>query len=117
MLSFLPNVILIFGKSTKKSITKHCTSKFSTLRLFRETRWAVRASSLANIYENYEELECLDGYKDREAKAQIHGVQSQKLTSEYFFGLKLAILLLRHNDNLSTSLRAKDLCAAEAQKT
>ena len=33
-----------------------------------------------------------------------------------FFGLRLAILLLRHSDNLSKSSQAKDLCATEAQK-
>ena len=58
----------------------HCTSKFSTLRLLSETCWTVRASSLTKI--NYKELEKLwdwrlDEYKDREAKARIHGVQSQ----------------------------------------
>ena len=38
----------------------------------------------------------------------------QKL--EYFFGLRLAILRLRYNDNLSASLQPKDFCATEAQK-
>ena len=37
-------------------------------------------------------------------------------TFEYFFELRLVILLLRHSDNLSTLLQAKDLCDAEAQK-
>ena len=99
----------------------HCASKFSKLRLFSETRWTVRASSLTSIYENYKELEelwdwCLDEYKDREARARILGVQSQMQTFEYFFlGLRLAILLPRHNDNLSTSLKAKVLRATQAQ--
>ena len=65
----------------------HCTSQFSTLRLFSETRWTVRASSLPSIYENYKELEelwdwCLNEYKDREARARIHGEQSQIQTFE-----------------------------------
>ena len=59
----------------------------------------------------------LNKCKDREAKAQIHGVQSQRQTFRYYFGLRLAILLSRHNDSLSTSLQAKDLCAADAQKS
>ena len=75
-------------------------------RLFGETRCIVVASSLTSIYENYKELEelwdcCLDKYKHREAKAQIHGVRSQMQMFEYFFGLRLAILLLRHSDNFT----------------
>ena len=81
----------------------HCTSKFSTLRLFSEIRWTVRAKALKSIYENYKGLEelwdwCLDEYKNTEAKARIHGVQSQMQTFEYFFGWRLAIPLLRHSD-------------------
>ena len=91
------------------------------LRLFSQTRWTVRTSSLTCICENYKELVelwnwCLVGYKDREAKARIHGVQAQMQTFDYFFGLRLGILLLRHSDNLSTWLQAKNLCTAEAQK-
>ena len=99
----------------------NCTSKFSMLRLLSETHWTIRASSWTSIYENYEELDelwdwCLDEYKDREAKARTHGVQSQIQTFEYFFALRLSILLLRHSDNFSTSLQAKDFRAVEAQK-
>ena len=55
-------------------------------------------------------------YKDREAKPRIHGVQAQMRTFDYFFGVRLGILLLRHRENLSTSLQAENLCAAEVQK-
>ena len=84
------------------------------MKLFSETRWTVTTSSLTIIYENYKELEelwdwCLDEYKDREAKARIRDVQCQMQTSEYFFGLRLAILLLRDSDNVSTLLQGKDL--------
>ena len=54
-------------------------------------------------------------YKDREAKARVFGVQAQMRTFDYFYELRLSILLLRHRDNLSASLQTKDLCAAEAQ--
>ena len=98
------------------------TGKMQTMRLSSQTRWTVRASSLTSICENYKELKelwnwCLVEYEDREAKARIHGVQAQMQTFDYFFALRLDILLLRHGDNLSTSLRAKNLCAVEAQKT
>ena len=97
------------------------SGKMQTLRLFSQVRWTVRASSLTSISENYKDLEelwnwCLVGYKDREAKARIHGVQAQMRTFDYCFGLRLGILLLRHSGNLSTSLQAENLCTAEAQK-
>ena len=55
-------------------------------------------------------------YKDREAKARIHGIQAQMRTFDDFCELRLDILFLRYSDNLSTSLQAENLCAAEAQK-
>ena len=59
---------------------------------------------------------CFVDYKDREAKVWIHGVKAQMRTFDYFFGLRLGILLLRHSDNLSTSLQVESLCATEAQE-
>lgn len=102
--------------------TERECSKASTVRLFSETRWTVRAKSLESIYENYEALEdlwdwCSSQYKDRETKARVGGVQAQMRTFEYFFGLRLGILILRHSDNLSASLQAKDLYAAKAKHT
>ena len=55
-------------------------------------------------------------YKDREAKTRIHGVQVRMQTFDYFFGLRLGILLLRYSDHLSKSLLAENLCTTEAQK-
>ena len=77
-------MILIFEKSTKKTIIK-----VLTLRLFSETHWTVRGASLTSIYENYKELEelwdwCLDKYKDTEPNTQIHDAQSQMQMFEYF---------------------------------
>ena len=46
---------------------------------------------------------------------RVLGVQAQMRTFDYFYGLRLGILLLRHSVNLSVSLQAKDLCAGEAQ--
>ena len=80
------------------------------------------AKSLESINENYEALEdlwdwCSSQYKDRETKARVGGVQAQMRTFEYFFGLRLGILILRHRDNLSASLLAKGLYAAKAKHT
>ena len=91
--------------------------------MFSETRWTVEAGLLASTYENYQELEglwrwYLIEYKDREAKLRVLSVQTKMMrTFDYFYGLRLGILLLRHSDNLSASLQTKDLYAAEAQTT
>lgn len=95
-------------------------SNFTTLKLFSQTRWTVRATSLNSILENYKELEtlwdwCLKEYQDSESKARVLGAQAQMRTFDYFHGLNLGILLLKHSDNLSSSLQAKDLCASQAQ--
>ena len=84
-----------------------------TVRLFSETRWTVRAGSLSSIYENYKELDqlwtwCLDVYKDTGSKARVNGVQSQMQTLDYFFGLRIGTLLLRHSNNLNISLHAEE---------
>ena len=86
-------MILIFKKIHEEEYYQyedHCTSKFSTLRLFSETHGIVRPNSLTSIYENYKELEelwdwCRDECKDREANTRIHDVQSQMQTFVYFF--------------------------------
>ena len=113
-LSFLQSAIDTFVKFT-------INGKMETLRLFSQTHWTVRASSLTSICENYKELEdlwnwCLVEYKDRKAKARINSALAQMWTSDYFFGLRLGILLLRRSHNLCTSLQAENLCTAEAQK-
>ena len=53
--------------------------------------------------------------RSRSKKVRVLGVQAQMSTFDYFYGLRLGILLLRHSVNLSASLQAKDLCAGEAQ--
>lgn len=95
-------------------------SMLNTVRLFNETRWTVRGASLSSIYDNYRELHqlwtwCMEVYKNMESRARVIGVQTQMQNFEYFFGLRLGTLLLRHSDKLSMSLQAEDLCAAQAQ--
>ena len=89
--------------------------------MFSGTRWTVEGGLLASTYENYQELEELWHWyliecKDREAKLRVLGVQT-KIIFDYFYGLRLGILLLRHSDNLSASLQTKYLYVAEAQTT
>ena len=72
----------------------------------------VRCGTLVSIIQHYEELRellkwCLKEYKDTETKACIISAQTQ-MNKLNFFGVKLAILLLRHNDNLSTTLQSQN---------
>ena len=95
-------------------------NKTKTIRVFSDTRWTVRCGALASIIQHYEELKelwkrCLKACKDTETKARIIGVQTQMNKFNYFCGVKLAILLLRHSDNLSTTLQNPKLSASQAQ--
>ena len=95
-------------------------NKTKTIRVFSDTRWTVRCGALVSIIQHYEELKelwkwCLKEYKDTETKARIVGVQTQMNKFNYFFGVKLAILLLRHSDDLSKTLQSPKLFASQAQ--
>ena len=74
-------------------------NKTKTIRVFSDTRWTVRCGALVSIIQHYEELKelskwCLKEYKDTKTKARIIDVQIQMNKFNYFFGVKLAILLL-----------------------
>ena len=89
--------------------------KTKTIRIFSDARWTVRCGALVSIIQHCEELKelwkwCLKEYKVTETKAHIIGVQTQMNKCNYFFGVKLAVLLLRHSDNLSTTLQSPKLC-------
>ena len=45
-----------------------------------------------------------DNVSDSDMKAGIIGVQTKIQTFSFFFGLQLAIVVLSHSDNLSSSL-------------
>ena len=48
-------------------------------------------------------------------KARIQGVAAQMMKFDYFFGVSLGLLILRHTDNLSRMLQKADMSAAEGQ--
>ena len=84
------------------------------------TRWTVRADSFSAIVLNYSTLQstwdnALEVARDSKSKARIHGVSSQMKTFEYYVGISLGELVLRHSDNLSRTLQHKSLSAAEEQ--
>ena len=57
----------------------------------------------------------LKWYKETETEARIIGVQTQMNKFNYFFRVKLTILLLRHSDSLSETLQSPKLSASQAQ--
>ena len=90
------------------------------MRVLCPTRWTVRAEALQSILDNYSVLhelwiESIDIVKDTERKARILGVASQMKNFDYFYGVSLGNLILRHSDNLSRTLQKADISAAEGQ--
>ena len=59
--------------------------------------------------------ESLDIVKDAEMKSRIVGVASEMKSFDFFFGVMLGEMLLRHSDNLSKALQASHMSAAEGQ--
>ena len=91
------------------------------IRVLCPTWWTVRAEALQSILENYQVLlelwiESVDIVKDAGMKAHIRGVESQMKSFNYFYGVTLEDLTLRHTDNLSRTLQKTDISAAEGQE-
>ena len=85
------------------------------------TRWTVRADALDSILQNYDTImESLEDYiseeKDSGKKAKLMGILSCMEKFDFFFGLHLGNLLLRHSDNLSRTLQSSELSAAGGQE-
>ena len=91
------------------------------LRVLCPTRWTVRADSLASIISNYVVLqdtwaESITITRDTETKARINGVQAQMRDFNFYFGIVLGELILRHTDMLNQTLQKKTMSAAEGQE-
>ena len=91
------------------------------IRVLCPTRWTVRADSLTSVISNFDTLqstweEALTVTTDTEAKARIRGISAQMRTFEFFFGAVLGEMILRHTDNLSSTLQHKTISAAEGQE-
>ena len=75
-------------------------------RVLRPTRWTVRSKTFRSILEDYVSFlqtweSMLESRLDSDARAHVHGFNSQMRTFD-FSGLNLLYNLLRHTDNLST---------------
>ena len=90
------------------------------IRILCPTRWTVRADALQSILLNYEVLQLLwedslEVVKEAEMRSRIVGVSTCMKTFDFFFGVVLGEMLLRHSDNLSRTLQSTHLSAAEGQ--
>ena len=93
----------------------------STLKNLCPTWWTVLTASLSAILKKYGTLMKLWGWahdhvSDSDMKARIIGVQTKMQTFSFFYGLQLAIVVLSHSDNLSSSLQRAELCAVDAKR-
>lgn len=117
LIKYSPRREEIFER-VKEEISSGTTSG---IRVLCPTRWTVRANSLDSVLSNYESLlqtweEAVTIVRDTETKARIQGVEAQMKTFEYVFGCMLGELILRHSDNLSSTLQHKSISAAEGQR-
>ena len=76
------------------------------IRVLCPTRWRVRAEALQSILDNYMVLhdlwaESVKRVHNTERKARVQGVAAQMMKFDFFFGMSLGQLILRHSDNLS----------------
>ena len=87
---------------------------------FCPTRWTVRGKTLDSILQNYVSLQnlwewALENCTDTDMKARIRGVSKHMEEFDFYFGVALGELLLRHSDNLSATLQKEEMSAAGAQ--
>ena len=104
----------------RRSAADETDSQSPSIRLLCPTRWTVKADAMNSILRNYNELMELwdwstDNLKDPKMKARIRGVASHMRTFDCYFGLTLGECLLRSADNLSATLQAKGISAAEGK--
>ena len=90
------------------------------VRVLCPIRWTVRADSMMSIIQNYNVLNELWGkacevVKDTETIARIRGAEAQMVSFEFFYGLVLGEMLLRHTDNLSRTIQKEHTSACKTQ--
>ena len=84
------------------------------------TRWTARAACLESVLENWDVLrelwsQSLETKLDPEVKSRITGVRYQMETFDFYFGVQLGNLVLRHSDNLSKTIQKLTLSAGDCQ--
>ena len=104
-----------------KRLKEELASDSPGIHVLCPTRWTVKAEALKSILDNFNVLlelwdESLEVIRDTDMKARIQGVAAQIKTFDFFFGVSLGLLILKHTDNLSRTLQRGDMSAAEGQE-
>ena len=125
-LDTVQEIIKLIKKSPRRDATlqrlkEEMAVKSPGIRILCPTRWTVNADALYSIISNYDVLhalweESLDSVKDVEMRSRIRGVSSHMQSFDFFFGLVLGEMILRHSDNLSKTLQGTRVSAAEGQE-
>ena len=97
-----------------QKIRKDISLEYPGLRVLCPTRWTVRAESVKSILDNWIALQqlwdkSLDGNLKPEIKGRIIGVKNLWNTLNYFYGVAMLQLVLRHSDNFFTTLQKSSL--------
>ncbi len=100
-----------------KRLKEEMGSDSPGIRVLCPIRWTEALKSILDNFNVLLELwtESLERVKDTEMKARIQGVAAQMMKFDYFFGVSLGLLILRHTHNLSKTLQKADKSAAEGQ--
>ena len=104
-----------------QKIQKDISLEYPGFRVLCPTRWTVRAESMKSILDNWVALqqvwdESLDGNLEPEIKSRIIGGKSQMITFDYFYGVTILQLVLRHSDNLSETLQKFSLTSCQVKE-
>ena len=107
--------------STFQSLKEEISPTSPGIRILCPTRWTVRADALHSIVKNYAVLQALWGeslgfVKDSEMQSRIIGVSTTMRSFKFFFGVVLGELILHHSDNLSRTMQASHISAAEVKR-
>ena len=104
-----------------KRLKEEMASDSPGIRVLCPIRWTVKAEALKTILDNFNVLlelwdELLEVIRETEMKARIQGVAAQIKKFDFYFGVSLGLLILRHTDNLSRTMQKADMSAAEGQE-
>ena len=103
-----------------KKLKEDLDTKFPGFRTLCPPRWTVCGGSLqCVIIENWNVLQqlwdkCLETKLKPDIKGRF-GEKQQMGIFDYFYGVNLGGMLLRHTDNLSCAIQTSDMSVAECQ--
>ena len=107
LIKYSPKRDAMFSK-LKDDLQPECPG----IRVLCPTRWTVRANSLKSVLDNYTVLQHLweeaeSVAKESDIRARLIGVGSQITSFDFYFGVYLGEMVLRHTDNLSKTYKRK----------